>query len=156
MDDFKIINADGANINDFGLCGYKNEKREGYKEKLEWAKKQFLRGLRIKFLYSEKHGTQGMIEYIPAENSFRPIEAAGFLVVHCVFVGFKKEFKGRGYASLLIKECFDDAKKNNFKGVTVVCRDGSFMAGKEIFLKNGFEKLIRKKIIQNFQKKLIR
>jgi len=38
-----------------------------------------------------------------------------------------------------VDECLKDAKKANLHGVAVVTRKGSFMAGKELFLKNGFE-----------------
>ena len=61
------------------------------------------------------------------------------MFVHCVFVGFRNEFKRKGYASILIDECIKDAKKAKMQGVAVVTRKGSFMVNKEIFLKKGFE-----------------
>jgi hypothetical protein len=60
------------------------------------------------------------------------------MFIHCVFVGFKNEFKGKGLASSLIDECIMDAKCANMHGVAVVTRKGPFMAKKEIFLKKGF------------------
>jgi N-acetylglutamate synthase-like GNAT family acetyltransferase len=47
--------------------------------------------------------------------------------------------KHKGYASTLIDECINDAKKQNMSGVTVVTRKGAFMTGEEIFLKKGFK-----------------
>ncbi len=79
-----------------------------------------------------------MIEYIPGEFAHRPVSARGFMFIHCIFVGFRKDFKGKGLASSLISECIDDAKALKLEGVTVVTRKGSFMAGSEIFIKNGF------------------
>jgi hypothetical protein len=61
------------------------------------------------------------------------------MFIHCVFVGFKKEYKGKGFASSLIDECIKDAKKNDMLGVAVVTRKGSFMADKDIFIKKGFQ-----------------
>jgi hypothetical protein len=61
------------------------------------------------------------------------------MFIHCIFVGFKKEFKGKGYASLLIDECIKDAKNSKMHGVAVVTRKGSFMADNNVFLKNGFK-----------------
>jgi hypothetical protein len=61
------------------------------------------------------------------------------MFIHCIFVGFKNEFKGKGYASALIDECIHDAKTQKMLGVATVARKGSFMANKEIFLKKGFE-----------------
>jgi N-acetylglutamate synthase-like GNAT family acetyltransferase len=79
-----------------------------------------------------------MLEYIPGEFAHRPVEAEGYMFIHCIFVGFKKEFKGKGYASQLIDECINEAKKSNMYGVAVVTRKGSFMARKDIFVKKGF------------------
>ncbi|HPO51128.1 MAG TPA: GNAT family N-acetyltransferase [Spirochaetota bacterium] len=140
MEELEIIDASLDNVQNFSLCGYKNAKKEGYKEKLQWIKKNFDLGLRIKFLYSKEAGTQGMIEYMPSENSFRALKnVQNYYTIHCIFTGFKNEYKNKGYGSKLIESCFEDAKSNNKTGVVAVARDSSFMAGKEIFLKNGFE-----------------
>jgi GNAT superfamily N-acetyltransferase len=138
MEKVRIIDTDSTNICDLGICSYKNIKNEGLQRKMEWMEEGFPKGLRIKTLFSEEHGNQGMIEYIPGEHSLRPVSAKDYMFIHCLFVGFKKEYKGKGYGSLMIKECIKDAKKEGMKGVAVVVRDGSFMAKKAVFLKNGF------------------
>ena len=79
-----------------------------------------------------------MLEYIPDKYAHRPVDAEGYMFIHCVFVGFKKEFKGKGYASLLIDECIREARLAGMKGVAVVTRKGAFMAKKDIFVKKGF------------------
>ncbi|NLE02763.1 MAG: hypothetical protein GX640_23095 [Fibrobacter sp.] len=61
------------------------------------------------------------------------------MFIHCVFVGFKNEYKGKGYATLLLLECIKEAKANNMSGVAVVTRKGSFMVKRDIFVKKGFE-----------------
>ena len=78
---------------------------------------------------SPQGGYQGMIEYIPGEFAHRPVIARGFMFIHCIFVGFRKECKGRGLASSLIEACINDAKSQEMNGVAVVTRKGSFMAG---------------------------
>ncbi|MCK4943605.1 MAG: YoaP domain-containing protein [Candidatus Aminicenantes bacterium] len=135
----QIIDTHSGNILDYGICGYKNLKRDGYQEKIEWLKYRFSEGLKIKTLYSETDGTQGMIEYIPGEFCWRPVKAKGYMFIHCIFLGFKKKYKGQGYGALLLGECINDAQRENFDGVAVVTRKGAFMAGKQFFLKNGFE-----------------
>jgi len=60
------------------------------------------------------------------------------MFIHCIFVGFNRTFKGKGYASALIDECIKDAKEAGLHGVAVVTRKGPFMAKKDIFLKKGF------------------
>ena len=136
-----VIDTNSDNIHDYGVCGYKSMKRPGYPEKVGWLKDRFKEGLKIKTLYSEKDGTQGMLEYVPGEYCWRPVEASGYMFVHCIFVGFKSAYKGKGYASLLLDECERDARKGNMRGVAVVTRKGAFMAGKELFLKNNFESI---------------
>ena len=139
MERIEIIDTNADNILEYGVCGYKNIKRAGFPEKIEWLKDRFQEGMKIKTLVSEKDGTQGMIEYIPGEYCWRPVEASGYMFIHCIFSGFKNIYKGKGYGSLLLDECLKDAKKEKMYGVAVVTRKSSFMAGKELFLKNAFE-----------------
>ena len=139
MKDVEIIDLIPENIADFGVCGYKNVKKHlELRKKIDWFKEYYPKGLRIKVLLSKKGGYQGMLEYIPGKYAHRPVEAEGFMFIHCIFVGFKKEFKGKGYASLLIDECIREAKYEGLKGVAVVTRKGAFMAKKDIFVKKGF------------------
>lgn len=138
MKEISIIDTTIENITTFGVCGYKNIKKPGFPEKIEWLKKRFSEGLKIKTLYSEKDGTQGMIEYITGEYCWRPVDAKDYMFIHCIFVGFKSTYKNKGYASQLITECEKDAKKQKLKAVAVVTREGSFMAGKDLFIKNGY------------------
>ena len=135
----EIIDTNSENILQYGVCGYKDIKRAGYPEKLKWLKERFSEGLKLKTLYSDQDGTQGMIEYIPGEFCWRPVEASGYMFIHCIFSGFKNSYKGKGYGTLLLNECLVEAKKGHYFGVAVVTRKGPFMAGKEIFVKNGFE-----------------
>jgi len=134
-----IIDTNWENIHDYGICGYKSMKRPGYPEKVEWLKDRFQEGLEIKTLYSDKDGAQGMIEYIPGEYCWRPVDASGYMFIHCIFAGFKRPYKGKGYGSLLLNECIKDAKMGNKLGVAIVTRKGAFMVGKELLIKHGFE-----------------
>ncbi len=139
MEGIKIIDTNSENILKLGVCGYKNIKTPGFPEKVEWLKKRFTEGLKIKTLYSNKDKNQGMIEYIPGEYCWRPVDAAGYMFIHCIFAGFKKIYKNKGYGSMLLSECFKDAKSENMYGVAVVTRKGPFMVGNEFFLKHSFE-----------------
>ncbi len=137
--DIQIIDLTPENIGNYGVCGYKDvNKHLELKRKIEWFKKYYPKGLRIKALLSHSGGYQGMLEYIPGEYAHRPVDAAGYMFIHCIFVGFKKEFKGKGYATHLIDECIKESKNAKMLGVAVVTRKGSFMAKKNIFIKKGF------------------
>jgi len=139
MDEMKIMDLTPGNISDYGVCGYKDaEKHEELRNKIDWFKKYYKKGLRIKALISQKGECQGMIEYLPGKYAHRPVEADRFMFIQCVFSGYKKEFKGKGYGSLLIDECLKEARIGQFQGVAVVTRKGPFMAHDTIFLKKGF------------------
>lgn len=139
MNDIQIIDLTPENVVNYGLCGYKDAaKHSELQRKIDWFREYYPKGLRIKAIISEKDGLQGMLEYIPGKYAHRPVEAEEYMFIHCIFVGFKKEYKGKGYASLLIDSCIEETKSNGMKGVAVVTRKGSFMADKKIFLKKGF------------------
>lgn len=135
----EIIDLTPGNIAGYGVCGYKDPvKHTELQNKIDWFSRYYPEGLGIKALLADDGSYQGMIEYIPGEIAHRPVEAEGYLFIHCIFLGFKKEHKGRGYGSALIGACVDEAKSRGMKGVAAAARKGSFMAGKEIFVKNGF------------------
>jgi N-acetylglutamate synthase-like GNAT family acetyltransferase len=139
MVDWQILDLTPDNIADYGVCGYKDvKKHRELRRKIDWFKEYYPKGLRIKIIHSKEGGYQGMLEYIPGKYAHRPVDAEGYMFIHCVFVGFKKEFKGKGYASSLINECIKEAKNTKMYGVAVVTRKGSFMVRRDIFIKNGF------------------
>ncbi len=138
--DAKIIDLTPDNIADYGVCGYKDFMTQlELRRKIDWFKTYYPKGLRIKVVLADKGGYQGMLEYIPGKYAHRPVEADGYMFIHCVFVGFKNEFKHKGYASAMIDECIKEAKTAAMKGVAVVTRKGPFMAKRDIFLKKGFK-----------------
>ena len=145
-DQMEIVSLTPENILEYGFCGYKDARK--HKEmfrKADWYKEYYPKGLRINVLISQNDGSQGMIESIPSEYSHRPVIAENYLFIHCLFVGYKKEYKEHGYGSRLIESCLNAAEELGKYGVAVVSRKGSFMAKKEIFLKNGFTLVDHKK-----------
>jgi GNAT superfamily N-acetyltransferase len=139
MDDIEIIDLTPDTIADYGVCGYKDAtKHVALRKKLDWFREYYPKGLRIKALLSKTGGYQGMLEYLPGKYAHRPVEADGYLFIHCIFVGFRKAFKGKGYGSALIDACISEVQDAAMHGVAVVTRKGPFMANKDIFLKKGF------------------
>jgi GNAT superfamily N-acetyltransferase len=136
MKEYEIIDTDADNIGDCALCGYKSDKNEGRRRKLDWLKERYAEGLRYKVLRSREFGDVGMIEYAPGRHAWRPVEAEGYLLIHCLMVDSKH--KGKGLGSLLLDNCLRDAKKSKCRGVAVVTSSGSFMAGSGLFTKAGF------------------
>lgn len=138
MNDLQIVDTNATSIQNFGFCGYKNIKQEGYRRKLDWLKQRFTEGMKFKVLHSDSSGAAGFIEYVPGEYAWRAVEAKDYMVIHCI-ANFYRQYREKGYGTLLIEESIADAHKENLSGVAVVTRKGTWMAGKELFLRNGFE-----------------
>jgi hypothetical protein len=133
----EIIITNEKNITNYGMCGYKNIKNEGYKRKIDWIIEQFQNGMKVKILQSEQHGSVGSIEYLPGELAWRPVSAKGFMFIHCILI-YSKKYKSMGNGKKLLDQCINDAKKQNMKGVAVVTRKGTFMQGNDLFIRSGF------------------
>ena len=133
----EIIDTDAATICDHGFCGFRDARNEGYERKTAWLKKRFAEGLKFKVLQVDGVDA-GMIEYVPGEHTWRPVDAPGYMVIHCVMID-KKRYKGKGYGLLLIEDCVADAKRAGMVGVAVVTSRGTWMASRDVFLRCGFE-----------------
>ena len=133
----EIVSVTPENIREHpqAIC-FINPSHECYNKKVEWFRKQYKNGLRIKILYirGEKRSA-GFIEYVPGEYCWRSVSAKDYMFIHCLWI-YGKKYQNQGLGSLLIKEVEKDSQGMN--GVAVVTSDNSFMANKTIFLKNGF------------------
>ncbi len=138
MNSPELIQVTSENYQSFAFCGYKNPKRPGYSEKTHWLLERFKEGLQVWVVQAGKDGTQGMIEYVPGKYCWRPLVAENCMVIHCLFMGFKKTYKGQGWGTRLIQQCEADAKREKLAGVAVVVREGAFMADESIFAKLGY------------------
>lgn len=136
MREYEVVDTNAANIDGCGICGLKPGRTEGYRRKCNWLKKHYAEGLRFKVLRSRQFGDVGVIEYAPASYSWRPVEAEGYLVIHCMMLN--RKHAGKGLGALLLDSCLSDAKKSECRGVAVVTSTDSFMAGNGLFIKAGF------------------
>ncbi|MFC1783137.1 GNAT family N-acetyltransferase [Planctomycetota bacterium] len=131
----KIIEVNAGNVEQTGFfCYMSKRKTAGFRRKLDWLKERFGEGLKIKML---ELPNRGFIEYIPGEYAWRAVNAKGYMFIHCLWVVGKS--KGKGYSSLLLKECIKDAQKAQMKGAAMVTSEGVWVAGKKVLLKHGFE-----------------
>ena len=87
--------------------------------KKEWLKQRFEEGL---VFYRSAERGKCFIEYIPAENAWVPIDAAGWLYINCLWVS--GSMKGHGYSSELLEKCLRDAKAQGKNGVCILCAEG--------------------------------
>lgn len=139
MADIIIRDIDESNTSEYGPRCFLKQDNEGYLEKVNWLSKRFSEGLTIRQLYfDDDPKCIGFIEYVPGEYAWRAVDAEGWMFIHCIWITPNKN-KEKGYGSLLVDECVKDAKKESRLGVAVVTSNGSFMAGRDLFVKNGFE-----------------
>lgn len=71
-----------------------------------------------------------MIEYMPAETAWYPVEADGYMHIDCFWVS--GQYKGRGWANRLLDECIADEKGKGDIGLTAISS-----ANKRPFLPDG-------------------
>ena len=136
MRDYEIVDTNAENISSCSFCGYKDANNLGHRRKTDWLKERYAEGLRFKVLRSREFGDIGMIEYALGSHAWRPVEAEGYLVIHCLMVF--SQHTGKGLGMLLLDSCLRDTKKSKCRGVAVVTSPDSFMAGSGLFIKAGF------------------
>lgn len=135
----KIIDVTSANVDEAGFfCHMSRKQPAGWQRKRQWLDARFAEGLRIKLL-DLSQGGRGFIEYIPGESAWRPVEAGGFIFIHCLWVVGKS--KGQGYGSMLLEACLDDARRQGARGVAMVTSEGNWLAGRQLLSSHGFERV---------------
>lgn len=135
----EIINLHEENIDQYGIGCIRNMKHPGVQAKIKWAKALFKVGLVIKLLL-EDNKVVGFIEYIPGLHTWRPLNAVGYFVIHCLWI-YKKENLNKGYGSMLVQEVIKDTVESRRHGVVTIASEGSWLASPGIFEKNGFYKI---------------
>lgn len=128
------------NLAECGIGCLADRKNPGHRGKVAWLGKRFEEGLRFLLFRDATGKPLAFLEYVPGEHAWRPVEAEGWLFVHCLWV-YPRGQKVGGLGSRLIRACIDEARKAGAIGVAAIVSDGPWMAGKEVFLKNGFESI---------------
>jgi len=90
------------NLSECGIGCLANPKNPGYPAKVEWLQKTFRDGLRILLFRDEKGKPLAFLEYVPGEYAWRPVDAKGWLFIHCLWV-YPEGQKVGGLGSRLIR-----------------------------------------------------
>jgi GNAT superfamily N-acetyltransferase len=132
----EIIDVRPDNVSETAFfCYMSKRKSEGFRRKLDWVRARFDEGMRIKML---KLPERGFIEYLPGDVAWRAVNAAqGYMIIHCLWVVGRS--KGKGFGAMLLNECIRDAKKAGMAGVAMVTSEGTWLAGKKLLLRQGFD-----------------
>ena len=135
MPGIEIIDVNASNVDEVGFfCAMSKPGSAGYEEKLAWTRERFQEGLRIKEV---RHGGRGFIEYIPGRFAWRGIEAANYMVIHCMWVVGRAQGKGQG--KTLLQACIRDAREAGLSGIAAVSAKGKVgLVDTDFFLHNGF------------------
>lgn len=132
-----LIDLDSANCEVLPCCVIKNPLHEGRQRKNCWLQTGFKQGLHAKVLLTPENRQCGYVEYLPGEYAWRGVDARGYLFIHCVWT-FSKSVQGKGFGSLMVQACVDDARKLGMNGVAVIARERPWLAGTGLYLANGF------------------
>jgi GNAT superfamily N-acetyltransferase len=140
MDRISLEKVGPENLPECGIGCLTNPKHQGFRPKVEWLQERFAEGLRFFLLRDGAGRPLGFLEYVPGERAWRPVDARGWLFVHCLWV-YPRGQKVRGLGSRLIQACIEEARRERAVGVAAMVSDGPWMAGKEVFLRNGFRSI---------------
>ena len=105
--------------------------------KKAWLRQRFDEGL---VFYRSVERGKCFIEYIPAENAWVPIDAAGYLYINCLWVS--GAMKGHGYANDLLDACIRDARAQGRSGLCILSAEGrkrEFLADAKFLAHKGFQ-----------------
>jgi len=139
MTDFDLVHVTPDNVDSETLFCVRDITSPAFLKKKQWFLLRFAEGLRLLIFKNREGKPAAYIEYIPIEKAWRPVDGTNFLFIHCMFVYSNKD-KSRGVGSALLKSCEDDALSNGFDGICTMTSNGSWMADKRLFERNGFIK----------------
>ncbi len=136
VDSVEIVAVDADSLASRGFfCRKSKMKTTGNLRKLAWADAGFERGLGIEILYDEGRSV-GFIEYVPGEQAWRAVNAAGFMMIHCIWVvGRAKE---KGYGSALLERAETAARAVGSAGVAMVTTPGVWLADNQLLVRHGY------------------
>jgi len=140
MDKISLDKVGPGNISECGIGCLTGAKNLGIRPKVEWLEQRFSEGLRFFLFRDDQGGPLAFLEYVPGEYAWRPVDARGWLFVHCLWV-YPRGQKVGGLGTRLIQACVEEARRERSLGVAAMVSDGPWMASKGVFLKNGFREV---------------
>ena len=121
--------------NEHICCAISNNRDVQVASKKAWLAERLDEGL--VFLKSVERG-KCFIEYLPAENAWNPIDAAGYMYIDCLWVS--GSLKGHGYSNDLLDACVSDSRAKGKKGLCILssAKKRPFLADPKYLKHKGF------------------
>ena len=118
-------------------CVLRDRNGEGrISAKRDWMENVFEDGLVLR-----KANVKGRVflEYMPAEYCWFPVEAAGYMFIHCYRID--ERFLNQGYEEALWRECIAESRIKHKKGLCVIVggKDLPNLNQKKLFSERGFK-----------------
>jgi len=86
MSNVTLVKVGPGNLLECGIGCIRNRDNPGYGRKVKWLRKRFAEGLRFLLFRDEREDPLAFLEYVPGEFAWRPVDAQGWLFVHCLWV----------------------------------------------------------------------
>jgi len=150
-DNMEMVSVTPKNAEKETFFCIKDVKKEGFKSKQSWYEKRYAEGVRLKIL-KVNNKMIGFVEYVPANQAWRPIDASDFMFIHCITVYSIKD-RNKGMGSLLINEVEKDAKAKGLSGICTMTSKGPWLAEKDVFENNCFLQVEKKGRFELLSKK---
>jgi len=137
-DDLVFIEAGAEDAFEKGICCSKDRKSKGYQAKVSWLQQPHNREVRLLLVSKHVDGIIGFAEYMPSEAAWRPVSADNYMFIQCI-VMYRKASRSQGVAGKMLAVIEEKALSLGMNGVCAMCSSGTWMAGKSLFEKNGYE-----------------
>jgi len=127
------------NLSQFpGTICFINAKHPCFHQKVNWFCEQYTDGLRM-IACTEQSSSKviGFIEYVPVEKCWRPVSGSNAMMIHCLWTN-GKAIQHLGIGRTLLEMVEQEARACSMDAVCTITSDGSFMADRTIFEKQGF------------------
>jgi N-acetylglutamate synthase-like GNAT family acetyltransferase len=145
----EIIDLTKENEELYFVCleDWSDEMKEAGSLKREWYERMKDKGLRVKLAKDDNGVIGGMIQYLPAENSW--INGKEIYFIMCIWVHGHKQGPGdlrkQGMGKAMLKAAEDDARQLGAKGIAAWGISMPFWMKASWFKKHGYKKVDKEK-----------
>lgn len=135
--DVQIVLVGPDNVEEYGIGCVFSRSHPGYIAKRQWLDRSFTEGLRFFLAVDPFKRPLGIIEFVPGEKAWRPVDAEGWTFIHCLWV-YPTGGKIGGIGSSLMEAVLAHSEAAETLGVATLASDGPWMAGPGFFERFGF------------------